>query len=653
MAQAGLRKIFILLAGFLLLLTAPARGAKVQITADSMTGMGEAYLFEGSVVLKREGAVIRTERALYNRLTGDVEATGGVTYEDPQVSIQARRAELNLVTRTGTLHDASIYIKEEGFHVKGEEVRRVAPDRYTLRRASATTCEGDGAAGGEGSPDWCLRGRKVNILLGEWLKATHATFRIKGVPVLYTPYLNVPIIRERRTGLLMPTAGYRDLTGFFYSQPFFWAMADNRDATFTVDYYSRRALGGSVEYRYVEGPKTEGRLYVRALDDSERDEVFSEWQAFHRQRSRNAGGILDLRVISHDQYLRIYEPYLEQSATRFTESTARLWAWAGPARLFLLGRFRQDLKEGVDDDTVVQSLPEAGAFLTPTRVGPLLFMGDADGVRFDRDLGARGQRYDLRLRTLHTLGRVPALTQSVEVRETLYDLARAPGEDSLHSEVFTYQAALEGAFIRPVGGYRHSLEPALTYRYVLTEGDTAPFFDLREQVRDESVVALTLLNRLYGEGGEYLTARVEQGYDFGDGNAHFLPLLLEVVLRRPFYAAVSGTYDQEEGRVAAVNSALSFSYRLLRLTAGQSFDARADVSTYTLRMSRPLTRALDVAAGLRYDDKEEGGFEEIWASLGYLSQCWGARVAYVRRPPDDFTVLVNVSLKGLGEVGIR
>ncbi len=622
---------------------------EVEIASEKLTAKGPVLVLEGSVLIKRGDASIRAQRAVYNSDTGEVSAEGDIRYEDPEASITAERADVNLRTERGVLYNAAAFFKKDHYRFTGTEIHRTGKDRYLIKRGSATTCEGL-------PPAWCFGGNDIDILLGERIKARNVTFRIKGVPVLYTPYLWAPIVTERRTGLLSPTLGYRDLTGFFYRQPFFWAMAENRDATFFLDYYSERAFGQGLEYRYVEGPGIRGSLNLYRLADAIRDRDFVEVRAGHRQTGRYVSGFLDLKHINHRGFYRIYEPYVEQSSKRFLESSAEVHAPFGNSRLYLLGRYYQDLKDGVEQGAVLQRLPEFGFFFAPDGLGPVLFQGTARAARFERDVGLRGERYDIELKGTHFLGTGPVLTQTARARQFLYeteDDSTGPVlEESLDNRVYEYEATFLGAFERVFGQGRHIVENFLSYRYVELQGDGPPFFDSTEQAADASLASLTVLNRLLDGKGEFMTLKVSQSYDFLLKEDELLPLLADITFRRPVNLSVGAAYDHAEDEFASARAKVDVKAGKTGVTANYFYTRSTGVNVYEVDVNQGVGRRLALSAGVRYDDEEEGGAEELRAGIRYTSQCWGVELAYVERP-EDYSVFVNLSLLGLGNFEAR
>ena len=95
----------------------------------------------------------------------------------------------------------------------------VRPGVSRFKKALYTTCADDSNA-------WIMRANRVtldeNIGQGE---AKHARLSIKGVPVLYTPYISFPIDDRRKTGFLIPSFGSSDNSGFELKHRAIWPTA--------------------------------------------------------------------------------------------------------------------------------------------------------------------------------------------------------------------------------------------------------------------------------------------------------------------------------------------------------------------------------------------------------------------------------------------
>jgi LPS-assembly protein len=73
----------------------------------------------------------------------------------------------------------------------------------------------------------------------------------KNVPILASPYLTFPLKKERKSGFLLPTFGNTSNTGFDYTQPYYFNIAPNYDATLQTRAMSKRGVQLGGEFRYL------------------------------------------------------------------------------------------------------------------------------------------------------------------------------------------------------------------------------------------------------------------------------------------------------------------------------------------------------------------------------------------------------------------
>ena len=100
--------------------------------------------------------------------------------------------------------------------------------QYRLTDATYSTCAP--AAGHD--PDWFVRTTDLRLDYdAEEGTARDATLVFLGTPILYSPWLNFSLNNERKSGLLTPTAGSTSKGGIEFTQPFYWNIAPNMDAT--------------------------------------------------------------------------------------------------------------------------------------------------------------------------------------------------------------------------------------------------------------------------------------------------------------------------------------------------------------------------------------------------------------------------------------
>ena len=124
---------------------------------------------------------------------------------------------------------------------EAERVDFIDDKRSIVRKATYTTCQRK--PGPSWMPDWILRATSIRLDTEEDVgQAEGAVLNFMGVPILPIPSLSFPLSDKRKSGLLPPTIGLDNLNGFEVTQPYYWNIAPNRDATFYPTLMSKRGV---------------------------------------------------------------------------------------------------------------------------------------------------------------------------------------------------------------------------------------------------------------------------------------------------------------------------------------------------------------------------------------------------------------------------
>lgn len=599
----------------------------------------KTYVAKGSVEIKKDDAVIHADEVIYDEATAEVTAEGKVSYRDMDVSLTAGKAELNIETKTGRLFDADIFYEKDNYYLSGKVIEKRGENAYFSPSAAFTTCDAP-------IPAWCVRGRNIDAVLGKSVKARDASFRIKNVPVLYTPYLWAPLLAKRQTGVLMPVVSQSESRGFGLKIPFFWAISENRDATFVLDTYSKRGIGEGMEYRYVQPEGLNGYWWVYHLRDTELNTDFWELKAQHENRYPGGfGGFLNINVLNEKDFYRIFSTHLETRTQRFLESTGEFNIPLNNSRLYLLSQYWIDLKR--DSEDVPQRLPEAGYVLNYSKFGPALFSASLTAANMWRDGGLSAGRTDFYPKLFYAFGRDVVVSNTAAVRATAYSFYH--DENSVDSSVrrtaFEYDVVGHTRLYRQYGAFLHVIEPSIGYRFIDSSENDLPVFDVAEIYRKTSLVELSALNRIFSEGNEVATMRLTQGIDTYRGDHPFLPLKLELAMSRWVPLRLEATYDVNSGMIETVNSDLSLRIWKADVTFGQTYNREEHIMLYKAATAFSPHRNVRFSSSIWYDAKG-GGVRDLDVSLRYLRQCWGLRFE-MNKKPDDYTALVLFELAGV------
>ena len=199
---------------------------------------------EGDVLVYGEGVQVRADRLKYDPGSDILILSGNVVMkEEGGGSFTGDALALDLADLTGGISRGEIIIVPNGFRVRGEDISRLGPEEYSIRKGVFTSCPGD-------CPDWSFTASRIQVRKEGYLEARHAAFRIVGIPVFYTPYLFYPVKTNRQSGLLFPEFSYSDETGFESTWPLFITMGRHADATISPRTFSRDSTGLELESRY-------------------------------------------------------------------------------------------------------------------------------------------------------------------------------------------------------------------------------------------------------------------------------------------------------------------------------------------------------------------------------------------------------------------
>ena len=283
----------------------PERDAAKFIEADRIVGEQDRSVSAfGNVVVRQRGATIRADRVDYTEADQTAVATGNVQLQRDGDKATGPRLKYNLGDETGEM-DKPVF--EFPKTPERKAATRGLAERATLEKeglnrlfqAEYTSCPAP-------RDDWFLRVRELEIdTATNSGTAYNTTVHFLGLPILYSPYLSFPLDNKRRSGFLAPTLGTSGRSGFEAALPYYWNIAENRDATITPKVFTKRGLQLGGEFRYLE------RTFAGQLDGeylpsdrlAERDRYFLGARHTH-QIWGGWFASLNAQKVSDDDYFR-------------------------------------------------------------------------------------------------------------------------------------------------------------------------------------------------------------------------------------------------------------------------------------------------------------------------------------------------------------
>jgi LPS-assembly protein len=296
-------------------LLAPPLDAKkdpvpVFIDADELQGRQDREVeARGRARLRKRNQSITADWLLYVQPDDEVEAAGNVRIEQNRDVFVGPRLKLKLDTERGfmqspvfTLDDQKARGSASVFHFEGE-------NRYRAEQAKYTTC-------GPGDDDWYIRAAQLDIDRDRQVGTAHnASVVFMDTPILYSPWLDFSLNRERKSGFLAPSLATSGKSGAEFSIPYYWNIAPNRDATFTPHVLSKRGLMVGSEFRYLE-PRYQGEARLEILQNDQVRGGENRHAAFvrHQQTAGPWSLAVDARRVSDDNYFRDLATRIESTS---------------------------------------------------------------------------------------------------------------------------------------------------------------------------------------------------------------------------------------------------------------------------------------------------------------------------------------------------
>ncbi len=654
------------------------------------------------VDVRREQERVMADSLTYDRNTGNIATDGETLMERPGLRMIGDRAQLNLETQQGRMQNVH-YRFSDSANLRGTadlaEVLNPTQTRY--RGLVYSTCA-------PGSDAWSIKASTLQLDQEKGIGvARDARLRIKGVPVLYTPYLRFPIDDRRKSGFLIPTIGSSQESGLELVLPYYWNIAPNLDATFSPHVLSERGLLMGTELRYLTR-HDQGRIEAEIIpEDAKYAGNGARWALnleetgtwFNRLNTR-----LEFSAVSDERYLQDFGNGLDITSTRrLLQRGTVTYAGNGWSLQTALEGYQTIDAEIAPAQRPYGRLPQVLFNLHPVQFGAgLVARLNAEYDYFDHNHIVHGQRLALQPSLSLPLRRsyghlIPTLSLNLGG----YDLTNtAVGQPTSPSHsIPTLEVDGKLVFERDARWFGtqalQTLEPRLYYLYTPYEDQSAtPVFDSseltfnfanlfranrftgRDRIGDANQITTALSSRFLNAdtGTEMLRLSVGRILYFADRRVQ-IGRPPAVAAESPIAGEVSAQlFDRWRARASVEwnptqetdqwgRQTLQLQYmepegeRLLNLAyrfdRGTSIDNRFETADLSFKM--PLAREVNVVGRWLYS-LETDETSDALAGLEFGQCCWKVRVLgrhskHRADSPASTSVMLQVELAGLGAFG--
>ncbi|MBI5919305.1 MAG: LPS-assembly protein LptD [Nitrosomonadales bacterium] len=253
----------------------------------------------GNVEVRKLDQSVRADHMLYLKGPRELQADGSVRIEQNGSTVEGTRMSINLDSGIGSMEKPVFYIRENKSHARADSLKFEGKLNYTLTNAEYTTCPA-------GKEDWVMSTTQLDMDRSRQVgEAEHAWVTWKGIPLLYSPWMDFSLGGQRKSGFLGPVFGSTARGGSEVVVPYYWSIAPNRDATVSPRVMLKRGLQLSNEFRYLESDYVgEAHLDVLPNDQVARSTRTRMALKHAQQFGHDFSGKLDFNQVSDDAYFR-------------------------------------------------------------------------------------------------------------------------------------------------------------------------------------------------------------------------------------------------------------------------------------------------------------------------------------------------------------
>ncbi|MEY4615511.1 MAG: hypothetical protein RJB66_471 [Pseudomonadota bacterium] len=234
-------------------------GILIQADSGERNLQNRSVELSGNIQIIFNGQHLSADRATIYQDRSEIEAEGHILFTTAKTTLGGNKIVINYKTNKGSVYSGFIQSGQVIF--EGSVIEKRGEDEYFALQSQYTSCTTCPAA-------WSFAGQSIEAEIGGYALIKNSFLYFGTVPVIWLPYLIVPLKSERQTGLLTPSVEYSKREGLSLAQPFFWAISKHQDATFTVQSYANRGMKTLTNYRYILDKNSSGELDAGYIRDS-------------------------------------------------------------------------------------------------------------------------------------------------------------------------------------------------------------------------------------------------------------------------------------------------------------------------------------------------------------------------------------------------
>lgn len=387
----------------------------VELLADNAKRVGTKVHADGNVIMYSNEYLVTSDMAVYDEESQIAEFFGNVNL------LKGKNETSKTTYLKLDLKNKENFAKENFAMDKYAEIwmqnRLSCSDKkyYRTKGSIVSSCNIN-------NPDWKIKytSGKLNKQ-SKFLHLFNPVFYVGDVPVLYLPYFGFPTDKTRRTGLLIPEAGYISDEGLYYKQPIYFAPYQSWDLQLDSQVRSRRGFGIYATFRFADSPYSYGEIRGGVFDNFKRAKKRLEYKnekhhgyEFDYDRSKLLGYLVNGEFKEHlwvrfanvndVEYYDLKQKGGSEEGDSLVTSKLNYYLtndehYFGTYARYYIDTDKLNIKNPFKNDDTVQELPTLHyhKFTNSILFDNLLYSADIKAHNYTRKVGVTARQYEFNL----------------------------------------------------------------------------------------------------------------------------------------------------------------------------------------------------------------------------------------------------------------
>ena len=277
---------------------------------------------QNSILTDLDGNLVHTEMFQYNIEKNLFSSIGKIRIIDVKKNKYFFK-EIYVDTKKHEIigSDVSAVFDQENFGVSKENDPRfvanqifISKNKTDLTKGVFTVCHKEE----DKCPPWSLKAKKISHdKIKKTIYYEHATLKVYDIPVFYFPkFFHPGPTVKRQSGFLFPFFSNASGVGTGFGLPYYWAISNDKDLTFSPKVYANENILFMNEYRQafkngfltLDTSYTEGYKNITTTKtDGSRNHIFAQLDLnFNKNETYESNLTLKIQRTSNDTFLRAH-----------------------------------------------------------------------------------------------------------------------------------------------------------------------------------------------------------------------------------------------------------------------------------------------------------------------------------------------------------